>query len=150
MLGTKAPDFNLSATTGHQVSLDDLRGSYIVLIFYPANDTPVCNLQLDQMSLRASQFLQHNARVFGVNTAKVDKSRDYCTRKRLEFPILSDSGGETAKKYKAFWGWLGMNRRTVVVINPLGTICFYAQGKPSPETVIQAITADQQAPQSSP
>jgi len=149
MLGTKAPDFSLSATTGHNVTLDELAGSYVVLIFYPANDTPVCNLQLDEMSLSASKLLQHNARVFGVNTAKVDKSRDYCTRKRLEFPILSDVGGATAKKFKAFWGWLGMNKRTVVVINPNGMICFYAPGKPSPDTVIQAITADQQAPQTS-
>jgi peroxiredoxin Q/BCP len=140
MIGQPAPDFALDATTGHQVRLADLHGSYVVLIFYPANDTPVCNKQLEEASVSAAQLLQHNARIFGVNTAKMEKSRDYCTRKRLEFPILADPGGAVAKKYDAHWSWLSMNRRTVIGIDPDGKVMFYERGTPSGEHIIKAIT----------
>jgi peroxiredoxin Q/BCP len=143
MLGQQAPDFSLDATTGQKVHLADLHGSFVVLIFYPANDTPVCNKQLDEASVSAAQLLQHNARVFGVNTAKVEKSRDYCTRKRLEFPILADPGGTVARKYNAFWGWIAMNRRTVVGIDPDGKIMFFERGTPSGEKIINAIQQHQ-------
>jgi peroxiredoxin Q/BCP len=143
LLGTPAPDFTLEASTGAKISLNDLQGSYIVLIFYPANDTPVCNRQLEEMSLSASQLLQYNARIFGVNTANAGKAKEYCTRKKLDFPILSDPGGTTAKKYQSFWSWIGTNKRTVVSINPNGKICFYQRGTPTPEQIIEAIQSDQ-------
>lgn len=139
MLNQKAPDFTLDASTGHPICLEHLRGQYVVLIFYPANDTPVCNVQLDEMSVNQQQFLERNALVFGVNTASATKHKEYCARKRLEFPILSDPKGETAKKYKAFWGWLNVNKRTVVVIDTVGNICYYERGKPDPSKVLEAI-----------
>src|SRR5262245_11542134 len=118
MLNQEAPDFSLESTTGGQVHLKDLRGSYVVLVFYPWNDTPVCNKQLDTMSLNAEELFAHNARVFGVNTAPATKSKEFCLRKKLEFPILSDPGGETAKKYGAYMMWLPWNKRTVLAIDP--------------------------------
>lgn len=139
MLDQKAPEFSLEASTGHAITLQDLRGSFVVLIFYPANDTPTCNTQLDEMSINQQEFLDRNARVFGVNTANASKHAEYCTRKRLEFPILSDPKGETAKRYKAFWGWLNVNKRTVAVIDPEGVICFYERGKPDPSKVVKSI-----------
>lgn len=86
MLNTLAPDFELEASTGHKVTLADLRGAYVVLIFYPANDTPTCNSQLDEMSISAEKLYEYNARVFGVNTASAVKAKEFCTRRRLEFP----------------------------------------------------------------
>jgi len=137
-----APDFSLEASTATKITLCDLRGSFVVLIFYPANDTPVCNRQLEEMSLSASELLQYNARIFGVNTANQGKAREYCSRKKLDFPILSDPGGTTAKKYQSFWSWIGTNKRTVVVINPEGKICFYQRGTPTPEQIVESIQAD--------
>lgn len=139
MLHTKAPDFTLQATTGQPIKLSDLLGSYVVLIFYPANDTPICNGQLAEMSVNIDDLIENNTRVFGVNTASVEKHRGYCARKKLEFPILSDPGGATAKKYNAYMGWFPMNRRTVVVIDPHGNICFFMHGRPTFERVITVI-----------
>ena len=139
MLNQKAPNFTLEATTGQNIVLNDLLGSFVILVFYPANDTPVCDKQLNELSISNELLLEHNARVFGINTASATKSRAYCTRKRLEFPILSDPGGVTAKKYKAYWGWLQINKRTVVVTDPSGLICFYERGTPSPDQVIACI-----------
>ncbi len=139
MLGKKAPDFSLESSNGLSVSLDQLRGSFVVLIFYPANDTPTCDRQLAEANLNLQEFLQSNARVFGVNTASTAKQKEYCQRKRLEFPILSDPGGRVARQFKAHTWWLPLNRRTVVVVNPQGNICFYKRGFPTAEEILSAI-----------
>lgn len=143
MIGTKAPEFSLHGSTGQVVTLSDLSGTYIVLVFYPSNDTPVCDRQLSDLSINAADLLAINTRIFGVNTADENKHREYCTRRQLEFPILSDPRGVTAKKYKAFWGWIGVNRRTVVIIDPRGEICFYSRGNPSSEEIIGRIKSHQ-------
>jgi peroxiredoxin Q/BCP len=139
MLNTSAPDFALESSIGHKIGLKDLLGSFVVLIFYPMNDTPICNHQLGDISLRAAEFIEWNARIFGVNTAPPDKHREYCSRRRLNFPILSDPGGVTSKRYKSWMGWLPMAKRTVVIINPEGTICFYKRGTPSTQEIKQVI-----------
>ncbi len=148
MLGQQAPDFSLESTTGQPIGLKDLLGSFVVLIFYPANDTPTCNRQLDEVNENWDDFLQVNARVFGVNTARIEKQKEFCLRRRLQFPILSDPGGTVAKKYKAFLPLFPFNRRTVVAICPRGTILFYERGKPDPQKVLQAITKSTASPTS--
>lgn len=139
MLNSEAPDFTLQASTGQSIELSHMRGSYVVLVFYPANNTPTCNSQLDEMSLNLNHFLELNARVFGINTASADRHKEYCSQRRICFPILSDPGGKTAREYKAWWGWLGCNKRTVVVIDPVGKICLFERGKPDPQVVLKSI-----------
>jgi peroxiredoxin Q/BCP len=139
MLNTTAPEFSLESSTGHSVTLADLPGMFVILIFYPANDTPTCNRQLDEFSISAEKLLEFNVRVFGVNTASAEKAKEFCLRRRLEFPILSDPGGRVARKYGAQMSWLAWNKRTVVVIDPAGKIIFYERGTPSPEHILQAI-----------
>lgn len=141
MLGKQAPDFSLESTTGQPIRLADLLGSFVVLIFYPANDTPTCNRQLDDLNENWDDFLHLNTRVFGINTAKIEKQKEYCLRRRLQFPILSDPGGVVARKYKAFLPLLPFNRRTVVAICPRGSILFYERGMPNPEKILQIIKA---------
>ena len=135
MLNSQAPEFALESSTGQSIRLQDLLGTFVVLIFYPMNDTPICNRQLGDLSVRAGELIEWNARIFGVNTAAADKHREYCARKQLNFPILSDPGGATAKKYNAWMRWLPIAKRTVVVINPSGTICFYQRGTPQPHEI---------------
>lgn len=139
MLNQKAPDFTLAASNGEQVSLRDLKGKFVVLIFYPANDTPTCNKQLAEANLALGEFKAANAVVFGVNPAPQKKMADFCTRKQLEFPILSDTHGQIAKEYNAHSKWLPLNIRTVVVIDPAGEIVYYQRGKPLPEQMLAAI-----------
>lgn len=145
MLGQQAPDFSLESTTGQPIRLQSLLGSYVVLIFYPANDSPTCNKQLDEVNEVWEGFLEANARVFGINTATLEKQKEFCVRRRLQFPILSDPRGGVAKKYKAFLPLLPFNRRTVVAICPAGKIFFYERGKPDPFKVLSAIKAQRDA-----
>lgn len=135
MLNSPAPEFALESSTGQSIRLQDMLGTFVVLIFYPMNDTPICNRQLGELSVRAGDLIEWNARIFGVNTAAADKHREYCARKQLNFPILSDPGGATAKKYNAWMGWLPIAKRTVVVIDPSGTICYYQRGAPAAQEI---------------
>lgn len=139
MLNQPAPEFSLTASNGKQIHLRDLRRSFVLLVFYPLNDSPTCNCQLSQFSVNMPAFLEANTVVFGVNTAPVNRQREYCTRRQLEFPILSDPGGRVARTYRAQFRWLPFTRRTVVVVDPEGTICFYQRGTPSPEAILDLI-----------
>lgn len=127
------------ASNGKQIHLRDLRNSFVLLVFYPLNDSPTCNFQLSQFNVNLSAFLEANTVIFGVNTAPINKQREYCARRKLEFPILSDPGGQVARKYRAHFRWLPFNRRTVVVVDPEGTICFYQRGTPAPEVILDII-----------
>jgi len=138
MLNMQAPDFSLQASNGKHIRLSDL-SSFVVLLFYPKNEAPTCNHQLGDLNINLEEFLKLNTLVFGVNTAPVEKQRQYCTRRRLEFPILSDPGGSVAKQFKAHMRWLPFNKRTVVVIDPQGTICFYQRGLPSVQAILDTI-----------
>jgi len=139
MLNQVAPEFSLESTIGQPVNLKDLLGGYIVLVFYPWNECPVCIKHLGNMSFNAQQLFENNVRVFGVNTGSPNKSKEFCLRRKLEFPILSDPGGVTAKKYGAFMKWLPFNKRVSVVIDPQGKICFYKHGTPPAEEIIAYI-----------
>jgi peroxiredoxin Q/BCP len=143
MLNLSAPKFTLEANTGQKIQLEDLLGAFTVLVFYPMNDTPICNRQLGDINLRLSELIQHNTRVFGVNAAGKDKHKEYCVRKRLEFPILSDPDGVTAKSYNAWMRWFPIAKRTVVVIDPTGTIRYYKRGAPSLDEILDVIKSQQ-------
>ena len=54
MMNTPAPEFSLTASNGQQINLKDFLGSFVVLIFYPANDTPVCDRQLNEANKEMS------------------------------------------------------------------------------------------------
>ncbi len=142
-LNQTAPDFTLQSSTGERISLSELAGDYVVLVFYPKNDTPVCNRQLTDFSDALADLNALGCRVFGINPASAQKHQDFCARKALHFPLLSDPGGEVAKLYKAYMGWLPINKRTVVVIDPSQKICFYERGTPRPEKIANLIQSRQ-------
>ena len=139
MLNQQAPHFSLESTIGQQIHLKDLLGGFVVLVFYPWNECPRCIKTLGNMSLNVQALFDHNVRVFGVNTGSAEKSAEFCMRRKLEFPILSDPGGVTAKKYGAFMKWLPFNKRVSVVIDPMGKICYYKHGTPAAEEILDHI-----------
>lgn len=139
MLHKEAPHFSLESSIGQSISTNDLLGAFTVLIFYPANDSPTCNKQLSEVNLDLNSFLALNARVFGVNTADKEKQQQYCLRRRLEFPILSDPGGKVARRYGASFFGLPIIKRTVVIIDPSGWIMFYERGTPAPAKLLESI-----------
>jgi peroxiredoxin Q/BCP len=141
--GQKAPDFTLISSTGDTVRLSDFAGkNYLVLIFYPGDETPGCTKQLCAVRDDYSKFEAKNAKVFGVNPAGIDSHKKFVKRYSFQFPLLIDEGQKTAKLYGCD-AW-PMVKRTVVVIDPQGTVIYVKQGLPPNEEILQAIPEKKQ------
>jgi peroxiredoxin Q/BCP len=135
-VGSPAPDFTLPDQDGSLVALSALRGSNVVLVFYPADDTTVCTRQLCEFRDRWPLLQQKNTLVLGMNRAKARSHKKFRDRYRFPFPILVDRGQKVGAAYHA--RGLVVPRRTVYLIGPDGVIRYARRGKPEPEEVLAA------------
>lgn len=133
--GAGAPDFTLPDQDGKPVTLSKLRGTNVVLIFYPGDETAVCRKQLCEFRDRWTEARSKNAVVFGVNPQSAQSHEEFRTRQRLPFPLLVDKGQKVAAEYHAN-GLIV--KRTVYLIGKSGAIRFAQRGKPSPDDVLRA------------
>src|SRR5262245_12250790 len=95
----KAPPFNAKATTGKQVSLDDYRGKYLILYFYPKAFTPGCTHE-------TVLFREHHAKLQGLGAEVLGVSRDthvkqceFAARYEVQYPIIGDADGTICRAY---------------------------------------------------
>ena len=126
--GGPAPDFTLPDQDGTPTSLSELRGSWVVLYFYPNADTPGCTKQACGIRDRASDYQAANAVVLGVSPDPVEDLRAFADRYGLAFTLLSDVDHEVAENYgvwvekhrdgRTWWG----NQRSTALIDPGGNI----------------------------
>ena len=131
--GTVAPDFSLSDDAGNLVQLAKLRGSNVVLVFYPGDDTPGCTRQLCQFRDEWGDAKSHEASVFGVNPQSAARHQKFRGKFHLPFPLLVDQGQKVAGLYHAN-GLIV--KRTVYLIDPQGIIRFARRGMPAPQEVL--------------
>jgi len=100
--GKKAPVFTLTADNGSKVKLADLKGSPVVLYFYPKDDTPGCTREACAFRDRQSDLAQLGARVFGVSPDPVESHVKFRDKHGLNFPLLADPTHAVAEKYGAW------------------------------------------------
>lgn len=124
--GDKAPEFTLDSTEG-RISLSDYRGKWIVLYFYPKDDTPGCTTEAcDFRDVQANHNM--NATVLGVSGDDLESHRKFAEKNALNFPLLYDEGNEVAKAYGAYgektsFGKTSMGIiRSTFIIDPEGNI----------------------------
>lgn len=137
--GDSAPNFSLPTSEGDVVSLSNLRGKWVVLYFYPRDNTPGCTKEACGFRDAYSEFQAHDVVVLGVSTDDAKSHTKFSTKYNLPFPLLSDEGGQVAAAYesyglKKFMGkeYMGITRRTFV-IDPDGNIAkIYPKVKPEP------------------
>ncbi len=99
-VGDRAPGFTLPDQLGRQVSLaGELEQGPVVLIFYRGEWCPYCNTMLRTYGLRAADFSQRGARLVAVSPQTPDNSLTMSEKHSLEFPVLSDEGGEVIGTY---------------------------------------------------
>ena len=135
-VGAPAPDFTVPYQDGTPVTLSRLRGKNVVLIFYPADETPTCRKQLCEFRDTASVWKGKNTVVFGVNPGGGRSHTGFRNKLGLGFPLLVDSGGKVADLYQCK-GFI-MTTRTVYLIGPDGKIRYAKRGKPDPSEVLAA------------
>jgi len=141
-IGDPAPDFDLEDERGNRVRLADFRGrSAVVLMFYPADETPGCTRQLCAARDDYDRYLAAGVAVFGVNPASAERHRKFVERHGLKTPLLIDDGARVARAYDALYPipLVTLVNRTVVGIDRDGTIRFYERGIPSTDRILAAV-----------
>ena len=126
--GETAPDFTLPATGGREITLSDLRGSPVVLYFYPKDDTPGCTKEACAFRDRSDEIGERGAVVLGVSPDSVESHESFREKYDLGFPLLADEDHEVAERYGAWreknlYGNKTMGiQRSTFVIDPDGTV----------------------------
>ncbi len=98
-VGTEAPDFESVAHDGTHVHLKELRGTPVVLYFYPKDETPGCTAEAEAFRDDSSDLQQLGARVLGVSLDTIESHRQFAEGHELNFPLIADAGGVIAGKY---------------------------------------------------
>lgn len=123
-VGKPAPDFNLSDQNGKQHALKDFRGKWLVLYFYPKDDTPGCTQEACAFRDDLSKINELGAQVVGVSVDDSSSHAEFAKKYHLPFPLLADKTTETAARYGALMnlGFLKVARRFTFLIDPQGNI----------------------------
>lgn len=137
-----APDFTLNDEQGKEITLSSFRGKNpVVLIFYPADETPGCTKQLCAARDDFDQYVQAGVVAFGVNNGSEASHQKFIKKHGLKTPLLVDKGLEVAGQYDAVMGLgpLKIINRTVVGIDLEGRVVFYKRGTPNTREILAAI-----------
>lgn len=123
-VGTTAPEFSLNSTPDQRVSLSDFRGRPVVLVFYPADWSPVCGDQVALYNEMREEFANSNAQLLGISVDGAWCHLAFAKDRHLYFPLLADfePKGEVSKKYGAYHYDLGESSRALFVIDASGVI----------------------------
>ncbi len=145
-VGAAAPDFMLSDQHGRTHRLSDYQGRWVVLYFYPKNDTPGCTEEACRFRDDIAYFNSIGAQVFGVSVDSVESHAAFAEKHSLPFPLLSDAQGATAQAYGSLrnFGLFKLAQRHSFIIDPAGRIAkIYRQVSPSTHSaeVIDDLTA---------
>lgn len=123
-IGDPAPDFALNDIQGKTHTLADYRGQYLVLYFYPKDDTPGCTKEACHFRDDLSQFKQIGAAVVGISIDSRESHQKFAEKHQLAFPLLADIDGKTAASYGALTNLLlfKIAKRHTFLIGPDGII----------------------------
>ncbi len=143
-IGSQAPDFDLEDESGNRVRLADFRGaSSVVLMFYPADNTPGCTRQLCTARDDYDRYRAAGVVVFGVNPGSAAAHKRFAERHGFKTPLLLDHSGRVSRAYDALMPipLVTLVNRTVVGIDRDGIVRFYERGMPSTDTILRAMGA---------
>jgi peroxiredoxin Q/BCP len=123
-VGDVAPSFALPDQNGVTRTLDEFRGHWLVLYFYPRDDTPGCTEQAGRYRDAMRDIEALGARVCGISVDDTDSHANFSQKYKLPFTLLADAGGSVAARYGSLrtLGFLKFARRNTFIINPAGRI----------------------------
>lgn len=142
-VGDRAPEFELADQTGQLHSLEDYRDQWVVLYFYPKNETPGCTTEACEFRDNIFAFRDLNAQILGVSIDSVESHKSFAENHSLPFPLLADFDGTTADAYGVKTRMLGMTvaRRQTFLVAPDGSIAKHYK-KVQPEDHSEEVIAD--------
>ena len=122
--GSSAPEFTLPSQEGSSVSLKDYRGKWVVLYFYPKDQTPGCSREAHNFQVDQPKYAERNAVVLGVSLDSVDSHKKFCAKEGLNFKLLSDTDHKVTDSYGSLtnFGVVKFAARHTFLIDPSGTV----------------------------
>jgi peroxiredoxin Q/BCP len=123
-VGTIAPNFTLPSEDGTPVSLNQFRGKWVVLYFYPKDFTSGCTIEAHNFQRDQTQYAKRGAVVIGVSVDSVGSHKEFCAKEGLSFKLLADTEHKVVKEYGSTMTFGGneIAARNTFIINPQGKI----------------------------
>lgn len=145
-VGKPAPEFELADQHGQLHSLEDYRGQWVVLYFYPKDETPGCTTEACEFRDNVLAFRRINAQILGVSLDDVESHKKFSDNHGLPFPLLADIGGKTADAYGVKTKMFGMTiaKRQTFLIDPAGNLAKHYESV-KPKTHWSQVLADLEA-----
>ena len=145
-VGSEAPGFKLQDQNGDWHDLQDYRGKWLAVYFYPKDDTPGCTTEACNFRDNIYAFKAIGAEVVGISVDDVESHKKFSEKYKLPFVILADEGGATAEAYGVLRDWklVQIANRESFLINPDGVVVKH-YGEVDPETHTQEVLADLEA-----
>jgi thioredoxin-dependent peroxiredoxin len=143
-VGEPAPSFQLTSDEGKQVKLEDLKGKWVVLYFYPKDFTSGCTLEAHNFQRDIDQYKSRDAVIVGVSVDTADSHKNFCAKEGLSFRLLSDPDASVSKAYNSLTDMAvaKYSARNTFLIDPTGKLArVFAGVKPAghSEEVIAAL-----------
>ena len=142
-VGKPAPEFELADQQGQLHSLEDYRDQWVVLYFYPKDETPGCTTEACEFRDNIFAYRELNAQILGVSLDDVESHRKFAENHSLPFPLLADTEGTAADAYGVktkMMGWIVAKRQTFL-IDPDGNIAMHYE-KVDPDEHSAQVLAD--------
>ncbi len=133
-VGSKAPNFTLSDQNSIQHQLSDYEGSWVILYFYPKDDTPGCTTQACDFRDAVKRIIASKSNVFGVSLDSIESHKRFADKNNLPFSLLSDESGEVSEAYDSLNNFMSFKsaKRNTFIIDPDGKVAkIYLSVKPS-------------------
>ncbi len=133
--GSAAPLFEARDQNRDPIRLADLRGSWVVLYFYPKDETPGCTAEACTFRDEMADFMELGAKIVGVSTQDVESHRSFADHHSLNFTLVADEDKTVSRLYSTI-GILGVNRRVTYLIDPQGKIAGVYRSEARPRSHI--------------
>lgn len=145
-VGQVAPGFKLQDQNGKWHDLQDYRGTWLAVYFYPKDDTPGCTTEACNFRDNIYAFKAIGASVVGISVDDVKSHKEFSNKYKLPFTILADEEGETAQSYGVLRDWklIQIASRQSFLVDPQGVIVKHYEDV-DPDTHTQEVLADLEA-----
>ena len=127
-VGDVAPEFCLPDQNGEEMCLKDMKGDWIILYFYPKDNTKSCTMEAIDFTLNKQEFEKMGSKIIGISPDSVKSHENFCNKHDLTITLLSDPDHKVLEKYnvwklKKMYGreYMGVERSTFL-LNPEGKI----------------------------
>ena len=123
-VGAAAPGFNLTSNEGKEVSLNDYKGKWVVLYFYPKDFTQGCTIEARNFQRDLAKYEAAKAVILGVSVDNSDSHKEFCAKEGLNFKLLADTDAKVSEQYGSVMEYNGakLSARNTFIIDPQGKV----------------------------